>query len=101
PTAEEAAHDFLWRIHRESPARGEVVIFNRSHYEDVLVPKVYGLISGAQCLERYENINAFENLLTQSGVHILKFFLHISRDEQLERLNKRLKDPSRHWKVKE
>lgn len=101
PSAEEAAHDFLWRVHKETPARGEVVIFNRSHYEDVLVARVHGLVSKAQCKARYAAINAFEKNLAQGGTHILKFFLHISRDEQLERLNARLQDPTRHWKVSE
>ena len=99
PSAEEAAHDFLWRIHREAPARGEVVVFNRSHYEDVLVARVHGLVSKAQCRARYAAINAFEKNLAQNGTHILKFFLHIGKDEQLERLDRRLADPSRHWKV--
>lgn len=101
PNAEEAAHDFLWRIHRETPARGEVAIFNRSHYEDVLVTRVHGLITKTQCRERYAAINAFEENLAQGGTHILKFFLHIDRDEQLRRLNRRLRDASRHWKFSE
>jgi PPK2 family polyphosphate:nucleotide phosphotransferase len=101
PTTEEAAHDFLWRIHKETPSRGEVVIFNRSHYEDVLVVRVHNMVSPSQCLTRYEAINSFEKYLADYGVHILKFFLHISKEEQLKRLRKRLSDPHRHWKISE
>jgi PPK2 family polyphosphate:nucleotide phosphotransferase len=101
PNTEEAAHDFLWRIHKETPSRGEVAIFNRSHYEDVLITRVHGLISEPQCKERYTAINAFEKHLTENSVHIIKFYLHISKDEQLKRLNKRLDDPTRHWKISE
>ena len=101
PSSEEASHDFLWRIHKEAPSHGEVVIFNRSHYEDVLITRVHGLISESQCKERFEAINAFENNLVRNNIHILKFYLHISKEEQLERLEKRLKDPARHWKVSE
>ena len=101
PSAEEAAHDFLWRVHRATPARGEVVIFNRSHYEDVLVARVHGLVPKATWRKRYEAINAFEKQLAENGTHILKFFLHISKDEQLKRFRKRLDDPNRHWKISE
>jgi len=101
PTPQEAAHDFLWRAHRAMPGRGEVAIFNRSYYEDVLVPRVHGLVPKAVWSARYDSINAFERHLTDNGVHILKFFLHISRDEQLERFGKRLDDPNRHWKISE
>lgn len=101
PSSEEAAHDFLWRIHNEAPSHGEVVIFNRSHYEDVLVTRVHGMVSEAQCKQRFETINAFEKYLTENGIHILKFYLHISKGEQLKRLNKRLDDPNRHWKISE
>ncbi len=101
PSAEEAAHDFLWRAHRATPARGEVVIFNRSHYEDVLVTRVHELVPEAIWRKRYEAINAFEKQLAENGTHILKFFLHISKDEQLKRFRKRLDDPNRHWKISE
>lgn len=101
PSAEEAAHDFLWRAHRATPARGEVVIFNRSHYEDVLVARVHELVPEATWRKRYEAINAFEKQLAENGTHILKFFLHICKDEQLKRFRKRLDDPNRHWKISE
>lgn len=101
PTPEEAAHDFLWRAHRVAPARGEVVIFNRSHYEDVLVVRVHGLVPQSVWSRRYDAINAFEKLLSDNNTHVLKFFLHISKDEQLKRFKKRLKDPARHWKISE
>lgn len=101
PTAQEAAHDFLWRVHGVTPGRGEVVIFNRSHYEDVLVTRVHGLVPEKVWSDRYESINAFERYLCENGVHILKFFLHISKEEQLNRFKKRLKDPQRHWKISE
>src|SRR5262245_29232932 len=83
PTARELAHDFLWRIHRAVPANGEVAIFNRSHYEDVLVVRVHKLVPKKVWSQRYEHINAFEKNLSEQGTHILKFFLHISKDEQL------------------
>lgn len=98
PTAEELAHDFLWRIHKSVPANGEIVIFNRSHYEDVLVVRVHNLVSKAVWSKRYEQINDFEKMLAENGTTILKFFLHISKDEQKERLQARLDDPTRHWK---
>ncbi len=98
PTPEEAAHDFLWRVWKVTPARGEVVIFNRSHYEDVLVVRVHDLVPEAVWSKRYETINQFERQLTDSGTTVLKFFLHISRDEQRERLLERLDDPAKHWK---
>ena len=101
PTAQEAAHDFLWRIHKVAPARGEVMIFNRSHYEDVLVVRVHNLVDKAVWSARYDAINAFERHLTGNGVHILKFFLHISKEEQLRRFKKRLDDPRRQWKISE
>jgi PPK2 family polyphosphate:nucleotide phosphotransferase len=99
PTAEEASHDFLWRVHKVTPARGEVVIFNRSHYEDVLVTRVHALVAKEVWQSRYDRINAFEQCLLDNNVHVLKFFLHISKDEQLQRFKKRLKDPTRHWKI--
>ena len=101
PTAEEAAHDFLWRVHAATPARGHIAIFNRSHYEDVLVARVHGLVPENVWRKRYDRINEFEKNLTQAGTHILKFFLHISPDEQLRRFKKRLEDPSSWWKLNE
>ena len=99
PTPLESAHDFLWRIHAETPAKGEVTIFNRSHYEDVLVVRVHKLITPEQCRRRCDDINNFERLLTDQGTIILKFFLHISNDEQKERLLAREKDPAKSWKL--
>jgi PPK2 family polyphosphate:nucleotide phosphotransferase len=99
PSPEDAAHDFLWRAHRDAPARGEVVIFNRSHYEDVLVVRVHKLVSRAVWTERYARINEFERALAADGVAILKFYLHISSAEQLARFKARLQDPSKHWKI--
>lgn len=101
PTPEEAAHDFLWRIEAETPQRGEVVIFNRSHYEDVIVVRVHDLVPKAVWEPRFEQINDFERRLVANETHILKFFLHISKDEQLERFGDRLKDKSRWWKISE
>jgi PPK2 family polyphosphate:nucleotide phosphotransferase len=98
PTGEELAHDFLWRIHRAAPARGEVAVFNRSHYEDVLVVRVRGLAPKAVWSRRYEQINRFESLLMENGTTVVKLFLHISKEEQRERLEARLNDPSRRWK---
>jgi len=99
PTLEEARHDFLWRIHQQTPGKGEVGIFNRSHYEDVLVVRVHNLVPKAVWSERYDLINEFEKNLTEAGTTILKFFLHISKDEQLRRFKKRLDNPNKHWKV--
>ena len=98
PSIEERAHDVLWRIHREVPALGEVKIFNRSHYEDVLVPVANGSITPEQTRQRYAQINDFERMLTESGTVLLKFLLHISKDEQRARLQERLDDPNKHWK---
>ena len=98
PTPEELAHDFLWRVHRATPRRGEITIFNRSHYEDVLVVRVHNLVPPSVWQQRYEQINEFEQLLAESGTTILKFFLHISKDEQKERLQARLDDPTKQWK---
>ena len=100
PTRHELAHDFLWRVHRATPGRGMVGIFNRSHYEDVLVVRVENLVSEAFWGRRYEAINQFEEILAESGVVILKFYLHISREEQRERLQDRLQDPHDHWKFR-
>jgi PPK2 family polyphosphate:nucleotide phosphotransferase len=101
PTPIELAHDFLWRIHPHAPEKGSVAIFNRSHYEDVLVTRVHGLVSKKTCLARYELIRAFESGLKESGTSVIKFFLHISREEQLARFKKRLEDPARNWKISE
>jgi PPK2 family polyphosphate:nucleotide phosphotransferase len=101
PTPEELAHDFLWRIHPHVPTRGEIAIFNRSHYEDVLVTRVHKLIDKDTWTERYRNILDFESLLARNGTTILKFFLHISREEQLARFAERLEDPVRNWKISE
>jgi PPK2 family polyphosphate:nucleotide phosphotransferase len=98
PTAEELDHDFLWRIHRHAPARGMIAIFNRSHYEDVLVVRVEELVPRSVWEARYEHINAFERLLADSGVIILKFFLHISKAEQKKRFEERLRAPEKQWK---
>jgi len=101
PSADEAAHDFLWRAHQRTPARGEVVVFNRSHYEDVLVVRVHHLVPQAVWSQRYALINDFEKLLIQNGTRLLKFFLHISPEEQLARFKQRLDDPARNWKISE
>ena len=98
PTSKELAHDFLWRIHPHVPGNGEIVIFNRSHYEDVLVVRVHKQISHAACQQRFEHINAFEKMLVEEGTTILKFYLHISKDEQKKRLQARIKNPAKHWK---
>ena len=100
PTDEERAHDFLWRIHHKMPAKGEMVIFNRSHYEDVLVARVHNLVPKKIWKARYEQINQFEKLCADNGTTILKFFLHIDRDEQKERLEARLADPLKRWKFR-
>jgi PPK2 family polyphosphate:nucleotide phosphotransferase len=101
PSKEEADHDFLWRIHKQTPAGGEVVIFNRSHYEDVLVVRVHNLVPEKVWSKRYDEINGFEKNLLANGTHIVKFFLHISPDEQLRCFRQRLQDPARHWKISE
>jgi PPK2 family polyphosphate:nucleotide phosphotransferase len=101
PSHYEAAHDFLWRIHQRVPGKGEVVIFNRSHYEDVLVARVHKLVEKSVWSKRYDMINDFEKMLSNNGTRILKFFLHISPEEQLKRFKKRLDDPSRQWKITE
>lgn len=98
PTSEELDRDYLWRVHKQVPGKGELVIFNRSHYEDVLVVRVHGLVPEEVWSKRYDQINEFERLLAQEGTTILKFFLHISKDEQKERLQARLDDPQKHWK---
>lgn len=98
PTPLELDHDFLWRIHQQTPERGEMVIFNRSHYEDVLVVRVHELVSPETWRKRYQHINNFEKQLSDEGTTILKFFLHISKKEQKERLLDRLKEPDKRWK---
>lgn len=99
PTSEDLAHDFLWRIHQAAPRRGEVGIFNRSHYEDVLIARIHNLVPKSVWKDRYEQINQFEQLLAANGTTVLKFFLHISKDEQRERLESRLHDPEKNWKM--
>jgi PPK2 family polyphosphate:nucleotide phosphotransferase len=98
PSDAELARDYLWRIHRETPARGEIRIFNRSHYEDVLVVRVRNLVPEEVWQQRYKHINDFERMLVEEGTTILKFYLHISRSEQAARLQHRLDDPAKHWK---
>lgn len=98
PSEIEASHDFLWRVHSQTPAAGELAVFNRSHYEDVLVPRVLEQISKDECQRRYAHIRNFEALLADSGTAILKCFLHISKDEQQERLQARIDNPEKHWK---
>ena len=99
PTDEEMAHDFLWRVHMQTPSKGMIQIFNRSHYEDVLVTRVHGWCDDETALKRFEAINNFEKLLTQhNATQVLKFHLHISREEQEERLNERMIDPRKKWK---
>lgn len=99
PSQEEADHDFLWRAHVHAPAKGEIVIFNRSHYEDVLIVRVHDLVPESVWSKRYELINEFERNLTLAGTTILKFYLHITEEEQLRRFEKRLDDPARQWKI--
>jgi len=98
PTEEELAHDYLWRVHKQVPQKGEIVIFNRSHYEDVLIVKVHDWIDEAECKRRYAQINAFEKQLTETGTVIIKCFLHISKQEQKLRMQDRLNDPTKTWK---
>ncbi len=98
PTPIELSHDYLWRIHSQTPGKGEMVIFNRSHYEDVLAVRVHNLVPDGVWKKRYDQINAFERLLVEEGTTVLKFFLHISRDEQKERLLERIETPEKHWK---
>lgn len=98
PSEEELAHDYLWRVHAQVPAKGELVIFNRSHYEDVLIVKVHDWIDEAECKRRYQQINDFERMLSETGTTLIKCFLHISKEEQKERLQERLDDPTKHWK---
>jgi PPK2 family polyphosphate:nucleotide phosphotransferase len=99
PTPEELSHDFLWRVHRAVPEKGDIGIFNRSHYEDVLVVRVHKLAPESTWSKRYDEINAFESLLANDRVTILKFFLHISKDEQKKRFEERIADDHKRWKV--
>jgi PPK2 family polyphosphate:nucleotide phosphotransferase len=100
PSAEELAHDYLWRVHRRAPGQGEIGVFNRSHYEDVLVVRVHEIVPQAAWSRRYDQINAFEKLLADEGTTIVKFFLYIDRDEQRERFQARLDDPTKRWKFR-
>jgi len=99
PTPEEAAHDFLWRTHKAVPQRGEIGIFNRSYYEDVLVVRVHKIVPESVWSRRYKEINRFEKILDENGVKILKFYLHISPEEQLKRFKQRLEDPNKRWEL--
>jgi PPK2 family polyphosphate:nucleotide phosphotransferase len=101
PSEEERSHDFLWRIHHAAPRQGEIRIFNRSHYEDVLIVRVHEMVPKSVWSRRYDQINTFEKMLAQNNTHILKFYLHISKDEQLARFKARLEDPTKHWKASE
>ena len=98
PSAEELAHDYLWRVHHHTPAAGEIAIFNRSHYEDVLVVRVHGLVPEPRWRARYRHIREWERMLHDEGTTIVKLFLHISKDEQRERLQERIDDPTKRWK---
>ena len=98
PSAEELARDYLWRVHSQVPKKGEIVIFNRSHYEDVLIVKVHDWIDDAECKRRYAQINDFERMLSETGTTIVKCFLHISKVEQKARMEERLQDPTKTWK---
>jgi PPK2 family polyphosphate:nucleotide phosphotransferase len=98
PTPDELAHDYLWRVHKEVPKKGEIVIFNRSHYEDVLIVKVHDWIDDAECKRRYVQINDFERMLSETGTVIVKCYLHISKEEQKVRMQERLNDPTKTWK---
>ncbi len=98
PTQVEREHDYLWRVHRETPGQGEIIIFNRSHYEDVLITRVHGWIDDKECKRRYAQIRDFERMMAETGTVMMKFFLHISKDEQKVRLEERLADSEKHWK---
>lgn len=98
PSLEELDHDYLWRVHRQVPGKGEAVVFNRSHYEDVLVVRVHSLVPKATWRKRYDQIKAFEQMLFEEGTVILKFFLHVSKEEQRARLQARVEDPTKRWK---
>ncbi|MCA9940695.1 MAG: polyphosphate kinase 2 family protein, partial [Anaerolineales bacterium] len=98
PTAAELAHDFLWRVHQRVPGSGMIGVFNRSHYEDVLVVRVHNIVPESDWRPRYEQINQFERLLVDTGTTVLKFYLHISKEEQRQRFQERLDDPQKQWK---
>lgn len=98
PSTNELAHDFLWRVHAQAPARGTIGVWNRSHYEDVLIARVHELVPEKTWRRRYKQINDFEEMLSENGTKILKFYLHISKDEQKKRLQARLDNPNKHWK---
>lgn len=100
PTPEELDHDFLWRVHKQVPGKGELVIFNRSHYEDVLIVRVHQLVPSEVWKKHYDQINDFEAMLAETGTTILKFYLHIDKDEQKQRLQARLDNPNKHWKFR-
>jgi PPK2 family polyphosphate:nucleotide phosphotransferase len=100
PTEPERDHDYLWRVHARTPGRGEISIFNRSHYEEVLIVRVHNLVEESVWSKRYDQINAFERLLVEEGTTVVKFFLWIDRDEQRERLQARLDDPTKRWKFR-
>jgi PPK2 family polyphosphate:nucleotide phosphotransferase len=101
PNDEELAHDYLWRVHQHTPRRGDMAFFNRSHYEDVLVVRVLGLAPKAIWKKRFDQINAFERMLTDEGTRVVKLFLHISKAEQKKRLEERVEDPDKHWKFEQ
>ncbi|MCO1334639.1 polyphosphate kinase 2 family protein [Microbulbifer sp. OS29] len=101
PTQEESEHDFLWRYHKVTPGQGHISIFNRSHYESVLIERVHNLVPEKVWSGRYDQINSFESLLTGSNTLVLKFFLYISQNEQLDRFKQRIDDPARQWKISE
>ncbi len=98
PSPEELSHDYLWRINQEIPAKGTIKVFNRSHYEDILVPSIYGYLPKKEIDKRYEQINAFENHLEANGVKVLKLYLHLSLEKQEEKLLERINDKTKHWK---
>ncbi|AIY44103.1 UDP-galactose-lipid carrier transferase [Collimonas arenae] len=98
PSTIERAHDYLWRVHQQVPRQGEIVVFNRSHYEDVLITMVHDWIDEAECERRYAQIRDFERMLAETGTTIIKCLLHISKDEQRDRLQERVDDPAKHWK---
>ncbi|CAN5442364.1 hypothetical protein BH11BAC1_BH11BAC1_22460 [soil metagenome] len=101
PTLPEQNHDFLWRIHQHVPEKGMICVFNRSHYEDVLVERVHHMVSNKVIKQRFDQINDFEKLLLETGTHVLKFYLHVSKAEQMKRLKERLSDPAKSWKYNE
>ena len=98
PSAEELAHDYLWRVHAHAPPRGEIAVFNRSHYEDVLIARVDGLVPPPVWKARYRHINEFERMLAESNIHVVKIFLHISKAEQRRRFEERIREPRKQWK---